>query len=66
MHNEARTVIQLHPTPVEYWLATSDAADNQLLEFERKNQPQVALAEHIHRLSETYPFGAQGGKYEKS
>jgi hypothetical protein len=62
MSNDARTVIQIHPTPVEYWLATSDAADNQLLEDARAASPDKALAEHIYELSKTYPYGAAGGK----
>jgi len=62
MSNEARTVIQVHPTPVEYWLATSDAADNQLLEEERAAFPERTLSEHIYELSKKYPFGAAGGK----
>jgi conjugal transfer ATP-binding protein TraC len=62
MSNEARTVIQIHPTPVEYWLATSDAADNQLLEDARVASPDKSLAEHIYELSETYPYGTAGGK----
>ncbi|MEZ4749135.1 MAG: TraC family protein [Bdellovibrionota bacterium] len=62
MSNEARTVVQIHPTPVEYWLATSDAADNQLLEEARATSPEKPLSEHIYDLSKTYPFGATGGK----
>ena len=62
MSNGSRTVIQIYPTAVEYWLATSDAADNQLLEEARAKAPEKSLAEHIYDLSETYPYGAAGGK----
>lgn len=62
MANEARTVIRACPTPLEYWLATSDAADNALLEDRRKQQPEKTLAAHIHELANEYPFGAAGGK----
>ncbi|MBI4404131.1 MAG: ATP-binding protein, partial [Deltaproteobacteria bacterium] len=62
INNDDRTVIQIHPTPIEYWLATSDAADNQLLEEKRKQDPAKTLAEHIYELSQTHPFGAMGGK----
>lgn len=64
VHNEARTVIQAHPTPVEYWLATSDAADNQVLEERRRENPGKSLAEHIYELSQLYPYGIAGGKRE--
>lgn len=62
MANEARTVIQMHPTPLEYWLATSDAADNAVLDAARANDPGKSLSEHIRDLSQQYPFGTSGGK----
>jgi type IV secretory pathway VirB4 component len=62
MSNEARTVIQAHPTPIEYWLATSDAADNELLEQKRNEASDKPLSQIIHELSLSYPFGVAGGK----
>jgi|GEM_PF-316869 len=60
MANEARTVIRASPTPVEYWVATSDAADNALLASLRSAHPEKTLAQAIHWLSERYPQGSQG------
>ncbi len=58
--DERKTVIQVHPTPIEYWLATSDAEDNRVLEKARSEAPEKTLAEHIHDLSLIYPYGARG------
>jgi type IV secretory pathway VirB4 component len=62
MANEMRTVIRACPTPLEYWLATSDAADNALLNEHRKAHPDEKLPDLIHRLSCEYPKGASGGR----
>lgn len=62
--NEARSVIRMVPTPLEYWLATSDATDNAELESRRSAQPEKTLAEHLHELSTEMPFGVAGGKRE--
>ena len=60
MANEARTVIRACPTPVEYWLATSDASDNALLADARAVFPGKDLAEIVHWLATQYPAGSQG------
>ena len=60
MANEARTVIRACPTPVEYWLATSDASDNALLADARAVFPDKDLAQVIHWLANQYPNGSQG------
>jgi len=60
MTNDQRSVIRVVPTPVEYWLATSDATDNALLAELRAKRPEKTLAEAIHWLSLHYPKGAQG------
>ena len=60
MANEARTVIRACPTPVEYWLATSDASDNALLADTRAVFPEMDLAQVIHWLAMEYPNGSQG------
>ena len=60
--NEDRAVIRACPTPLEYWLATSDPADNGLLEEERSKAPEKRLSEHIHSLAMDYPHGAAAGK----
>ena len=60
MANEKRIVIRVAPTPVEYWLATSDAADNALLAQVRERMPDKNLPENIHWLATHYPKGSQG------
>ena len=60
MANEARTVIRACPTPVEYWLATSDASDNTLLDDARNTFPNMDLAQVVHWLGTHYPNGSQG------
>lgn len=57
IYNENRTVIRTVPTPVEYWLATSDATDNGKIEEERRNTPHLSLREIISDFAEKYPFG---------
>lgn len=61
MANEDRCVIQIYPTPLEYWLSTSDAADNDALERQRKEKPGRSFPEHIHELATRYPRGVAGG-----
>jgi hypothetical protein len=58
--NERRGVIRICPTPIEYWLATSDAGDNALLASARAKNPEKALPEIIHLLSTHFPRGGQG------
>ncbi len=62
MANEMRGVIRACPTPIEYWLATSDATDNALLEDKRKECPNLSLPQVIHLFAQEYPRGAAGGK----
>ncbi len=57
IYNENRTVIRAVPTPVEYWLATSDATDNGKIEEARRNSPHLSLREIISDFAEKYPFG---------
>jgi hypothetical protein len=48
------------PTPLEYWLATSDAKDNE--EIEKRNKTNKSLKEIILELAEEYPYGISQGK----
>jgi conjugal transfer ATP-binding protein TraC len=59
--NEDRAVIRAIPTPVEYWLATSDAADNQCIEERRARNPEKRLPDIIYDLAKEFPFGVAGG-----
>ena len=55
MEGESRQVIRIQPSPLEYWISTSDARDNQFLEkLKLKNQSlEAALLEASHLA----PFG---------
>ncbi len=57
IYNENRTVIRIAPTPIEYWLATSDSTDNAKIEEARKENPQLTLKQIIAEFAEKYPFG---------
>jgi type-IV secretion system protein TraC len=58
--NEAKSVIRIIPTPIEYWLATSDATDNALMENARKRFPEKSLPDVLHYLAIHYPHGSMG------
>lgn len=62
MANEMRSVIRACPTATEYWLATSDAADNSLLADRRTQNPSLSLPEVLHQLALEYPRGSAGKK----
>lgn len=49
-----RTVLTITPTPLEYWLATSNANDNRLFE----QLPQETMLDTVKRLAAQYPRGA--------
>lgn len=57
IYNENRTVIRIAPTPIEYWLATSDSTDNAKIEAARKENSQLTLKQIISEFAEKYPFG---------
>lgn len=58
----AKQVIRISPSPIEYWLSTSDAFDNKYLEELMKTG--LTLKESILRAASDYPNGAQGAKSE--
>lgn len=59
--NEDRTIIRAYPTPVEYWLATSDRDDNDALEELRQLKPALTLSEAIYEMAVKYPQGVVAG-----
>ena len=58
----AKQVIRVFPSPIEYWLSTSDAFDNKYLET--LMQQGLSLQESIIHASAEYPNGVQAGKSE--
>ncbi len=53
--NDDRTVIRTYPTPVEYWLATSDRDDNNALEEFKAQHPEKSMPEAIYEMANRYP-----------
>jgi type-IV secretion system protein TraC len=60
IEGEHRQVVRIYPTPLEYWLATSDAQDN--LYLERLREQGLPLLEAIERAAREYPRGTSRGK----
>ncbi|MBX3022784.1 MAG: TraC family protein [Bdellovibrionales bacterium] len=50
-----RQVIRVHPTPLEYWMATSDAKDNA--ELLRLQKSGLSLEESIFEAANSHPKG---------
>jgi type IV secretory pathway VirB4 component len=59
--NDDRTIIRATPTPVEYWLATSDRDDNNALENLKADRPDLPIAQLIYELAMKYPKGIAAG-----
>lgn len=60
IEGEHRQIVRIYPTPLEYWLATSDAQDNLYLESLRKEG--LPLLDAIDRAAREYPRGTSRGK----
>lgn len=63
--NDDRTVIRTQPTPLEYWLATSDRDDNNALETMRSEMPELKIAEAIYEMAVKFPMGVSMGAVKK-
>jgi len=63
--SDDRAVIRAYPTPVEYWLATSDRDDNNALEEYRAKHPDQNLPEVIYEMASSYPKGVAAGQISK-
>lgn len=60
MDGETRQITRIEPTPLEYWVATSDAKDNAYLEnLKEKFGSLEASIEFAHK---EYPYGISQGK----
>jgi type-IV secretion system protein TraC len=55
MEGETRQVIRIQPSPLEYWISTSDARDNQFLS--RLREQGLSLEEALHMAADKAPFG---------
>ena len=57
MTGDDRTVIQVSPTPLEYWVSTSDAADLNAISAEEARDPNLTPFEIIESLAKRYAHG---------
>jgi conjugal transfer ATP-binding protein TraC len=55
MEGESRQVIRIEPSPLEYWISTSDARDNQFIEHLKSGG--LSLEESLVKASSVAPFG---------
>jgi type-IV secretion system protein TraC len=62
MANESRCVIRVVPTPLEYWVSTSDPQDHALLLQAREQFKDLDLRSILVWLATHYPQGSQGPK----
>ncbi len=63
MAEEQRSVVAIESTPLEYWLATTDARDLGRIDQEKAKVPEKSNFEILKQLSVAFPMGmaAQGG-----
>jgi hypothetical protein len=52
---EARQIIRIQPSPLEYWISTSDSRDNQFIK--KILDEGKTLQEALIRATELAPFG---------
>lgn len=55
MEGESRQIIRIQPSPLEYWISTSDSRDNQFLE--KLLPPSRSLEAAIVEAAKIAPFG---------
>jgi type IV secretory pathway VirB4 component len=59
IEGDHRQIVRIYPSPLEYWLATSDAQDNIYLEKLRKDGFPLMTA--LEKAAEIYPKGVSRG-----
>ena len=52
MKGEKRGVMRLHPDPLSYWIATTDADDNRRIEEKERENPELSTLEVLEALAE--------------
>lgn len=57
MAEDARAVVIIESTPLEYWLATTDGRDLGKIEEYKKNNPELRQLSVLKRLSVEFPKG---------
>lgn len=59
IEGDHRQVVRIYPSPLEYWLSTSDAQDNLYVDALRKEG--LPLMEALEKAAEIYPKGIARG-----
>ena len=60
MAEDLHCLVAVEPTPLEYWVATSDPRDLSVFDDERKKNPEKPQLEILRALAEKYPKGTVG------
>lgn len=60
IEGDHRQVIRIYPSPLEYWISTSDSKDNKYLA--EILEGGMSLSEAIKKAANEYPFGVAGAK----
>lgn len=60
IEGDHRQVVRIYPSPLEYWISTSDAKDNKYLA--EIMEGDLSLSEAIKKAANEYPFGVAGAK----
>lgn len=60
IEGDHRQVVRIYPSPLEYWISTSDAKDNKYLA--EIMEGDVSLSEAIKKAANDYPFGIASAK----
>lgn len=64
MCGDDRSVVSIESTPLEYWIATTDARDLSKIEEVENNEPEISKIAVLIRLASLYPEGMAGVKTE--
>ena len=57
MAEDARAVVIIESTPLEYWLATTDGRDLGKIEEFKKQNPEISQLEILKKLADKFPKG---------
>lgn len=52
-----RSIVAIEPTPLEYWIATTDARDVAYFEQEKRENEDLSTSELVKNISGKIPFG---------
>ncbi|MCB0369953.1 MAG: ATP-binding protein, partial [Bdellovibrionales bacterium] len=65
MAGDSRQVIRFYPSPMEYWISTSDARDNLYLQ-KLMNENNISLSEAVVQASKEAPLGIANQQFKEA